>query len=47
MDSNTGAKSVYVRPSLQRLGSIISLTAGGTVGPLEGMGMMGMMMSRT
>ena len=30
MGTHTNSKGVYVRPSLQRLGSISSLTAGGT-----------------
>jgi hypothetical protein len=46
MDINQ-TKAVYVQPSLQRLGSIGSLTAGGTIGALEGMMMTNMMMSRS
>ncbi len=40
-------KAVYVQPSLQRLGSIGSLTAGGTIGTLEGMMMTNLMRSRS
>lgn len=36
-------KALYVRPSLERLGSISSLTAGGTLGMAEGMMMTNMM----
>jgi hypothetical protein len=37
-------KAEYVQPSLQRLGSIGSLTAGGTIGMMEGAMMTNMMM---
>ena len=47
MDINANQKSAYARPSLQRLGSIASLTAGGTIGGLEMMMMTNMMMSRS
>lgn len=40
-------KAVYVQPSLQRLGSIGSLTAGGTIGAVEMMMATNMMMSRS
>ena len=36
MENNTGSKAAYAQPSLQRLGSIISLTAGGSLGTMEG-----------
>ncbi len=35
MKINTNQKAIYVQPSLQRLGSISSLTAGGSVGEIE------------
>jgi hypothetical protein len=44
MNSNTNAKAVYVQPSLQRLGSISSLTAGGVGSVLEMMMMTNLMM---
>ena len=37
MKVNTNQKAIYVQPSLQRLGSISSLTAGGSVNQMEGM----------
>ncbi len=39
MNTNNNQKAMYVQPSLQRLGSISSLTAGGSLGQMEGMGM--------
>ena len=38
MNINKNQKAMYVQPSLQRLGSISSLTAGGSVGEMEGDG---------
>jgi hypothetical protein len=43
MDTNPNSKAAYVRPSLQRLGSVGSLTAGGSGDLMEGAAMTAMM----